>query len=80
MTPRYYHTPSSPNSTRLRCPVCHETVYSKAGLHPQCAVRQSEKPEPKGEMKSEVKIDAKELPDDSLTLPNTVISAVMEET
>lgn len=44
MTPKYYHTPPQPISTRLKCPVCHETVYSRAGIHPQCAVRQSDPP------------------------------------
>ena len=47
MATRYYHTPLSPTETRVRCPVCHEPVYSKAGIHPQCAVRQSDPPRPK---------------------------------
>jgi hypothetical protein len=33
---------------RARCPVCREVVYSRAGIHPQCAVRQSEAPRTKG--------------------------------
>ncbi len=37
----------SPASSRARCPVCHEPVYSRAGIHPQCAVKQSEPPRPK---------------------------------
>jgi len=45
MNPKHVHTPVS---TRVRCPVCHEAVYSRAGIHPQCAVRQSEPPKPKG--------------------------------
>ena len=45
MNPRYYHTPLP--STRVRCPVCHEAVYSRAGIHPQCAVRQADPPKPK---------------------------------
>ncbi|MGP0062887.1 MAG: hypothetical protein ACLQGP_04695 [Isosphaeraceae bacterium] len=45
MNPRYYHTPIP--STRVRCPVCHEAVYSRAGIHPQCAVRQADPPRPK---------------------------------
>ena len=49
MNPRYYHTPPPLPSTRVRCPVCHEEVYSRAGIHPQCAVRQSEPPKPKKE-------------------------------
>lgn len=48
MTTRYYHTPPSPASSRARCPVCHEVVYSRAGIHPQCAVRQADPPRPKG--------------------------------
>ena len=40
----YYHTPVKPVSTRASCPVCHETVYSRAGIHPQCAVIQSDPP------------------------------------
>ena len=49
MTPKYhhYHTPPQRVSTRVRCPVCHEEVYSRAGIHPQCAVRQSEPPKVK---------------------------------
>jgi hypothetical protein len=47
MSPGYYHSPPKPVSTRVRCPVCHEEVYSRAGIHPQCAVRQSEPPKPK---------------------------------
>lgn len=45
MNSKHFHTPAS---TRARCPVCHEAVYSRAGIHPQCAVRQSEPPRPKG--------------------------------
>jgi len=44
MNPKHLHTPLS---TRARCPVCHETVYSRAGIHPQCAVRQADPPRPK---------------------------------
>ena len=47
MTPRYYHTPPPPVSTRARCPVCHEAVYSRAGIHPQCAIRQYDPPKSK---------------------------------
>jgi hypothetical protein len=39
MNPKHFHTPIS---TRLRCPVCHQPVYSRGGIHPQCAMRQSE--------------------------------------
>ena len=44
MNPKHFHTPVS---TRLRCPVCHQPVYSRGGIHPQCAMRQSEPPLPK---------------------------------
>jgi len=33
-----------PFTNRVRCPVCNEEVYSRAGIHPQCAVRQSDPP------------------------------------
>jgi hypothetical protein len=46
MFPGYYHTPPKPVSTRVRCPVCHQEVYSRAGIHPQCAVKQSESQKP----------------------------------
>ena len=39
--------PITPLLTRTRCPVCHEAVYSKGGIHPQCAVKQSDPPRPK---------------------------------
>lgn len=47
MAPRHYHSPPPPNPTRPRCPVCNATVYSTAGIHPQCAVRQADPPRPK---------------------------------
>jgi hypothetical protein len=47
MTPKSYQPQNNPGSDRVRCPVCHETVYSRAGIHPQCAVRQSDPPRPK---------------------------------
>jgi hypothetical protein len=47
MSGGYYHTPPKPVSTRVRCPVCQQEVYSRAGIHPQCAVRQSDPPKPK---------------------------------
>jgi hypothetical protein len=46
MTPRHYHSPAPTSSARTRCPVCREAVYSPAGIHPQCAVRQAESPRP----------------------------------
>jgi hypothetical protein len=44
MSPKPMHTPGP---ARARCPVCREVVYSRAGIHPQCAVRQSEAPRAK---------------------------------
>jgi hypothetical protein len=45
MNPKhYYHTPIKPISTRVSCPVCHQAVYSRAGIHPQCAVIQYDPP------------------------------------
>lgn len=46
MTPRYLHAPP-PASTRARCPVCRGPVYSNSGIHPQCAIRQSDPPKPR---------------------------------
>lgn len=47
MNPRYYHTPIQPTTTRARCPVCRQPVYSRAGIHPQCAVKQADPPKGK---------------------------------
>ena len=44
MYPKHVHTPIS---TRARCPVCRQPVYSRAGIHPQCAERQAEPSRPK---------------------------------
>jgi hypothetical protein len=44
MSIRHYHNAPAPVSTRRRCAVCNQAVYSTAGIHPQCAVRQSEPP------------------------------------
>ena len=49
--PRYYHTPPRAASTRARCPVCNEAVYSPVGIHPQCAVRLADPPRPKTKAK-----------------------------
>ena len=56
MNPKHFHTPVS---TRLRCPVCHQAVYSRGGIHPQCAMRQSEPAMPKID-KSKVGVPAGE--------------------
>ena len=42
MNPKHYHTPALALPQRRRCPVCHQSVYSRAGIHPQCAMKQSE--------------------------------------
>lgn len=47
MNPKHYHTPITANPPRKRCPVCHQTVYSLAGIHPQCAMLQADPPKPK---------------------------------
>jgi hypothetical protein len=38
MNPRYRHGPII-DTWRKRCPVCHQPVYSLAGIHPQCAIK-----------------------------------------
>ena len=43
MNPKHFHTPVS---TRLRCPVCHQPVYSRGGIHPQCAIASPNPPCP----------------------------------
>lgn len=47
MNSKHLHMPVS---TRARCPVCQQPVYSRAGIHPQCAVRQAEPPRPKAKV------------------------------
>ena len=60
MNPKhYYHTPIKPTSTRATCPVCHQPAYSRGGIHPQCAVIQSDPPKPR----------VKKQPGDSLLEP-----------
>jgi hypothetical protein len=54
MNPKSYQPQNNPPSTRVRCPVCHEAVYSRAGIHPQCAVRQSEPPRTKNKPAQDV--------------------------
>jgi hypothetical protein len=48
MNPKYSHrhVPLL-DPQRRRCPVCQHPVYSLAGIHPQCAVRQADPPRPK---------------------------------
>jgi hypothetical protein len=43
MNPRHHHSPGA-DSTRKRCPICDSPVYSSAGIHPQCAIKQNEGP------------------------------------
>jgi hypothetical protein len=40
IAPKAYHTQISRPSSRLLCPVCHEALYSRATIHPQCASHQ----------------------------------------
>jgi hypothetical protein len=51
MEPMSYRKLAQPASTRVRCPVCHEEVYSRAGIHPQCAARRCDPPRPKNKPK-----------------------------
>ena len=44
MDKKHYHFPVE---ARPVCPVCHKSVYSRGGIHPQCAMIQSEPPRPK---------------------------------
>jgi hypothetical protein len=48
MFPKYRHTPIF-DPERKRCPVCHHSVYSLAGIHPQCAKRLDDSLKPKNE-------------------------------
>lgn len=41
INPRNSHAPL-PDDRRRRCPVCRQSVYSRAGIHPQCAIKQSD--------------------------------------
>lgn len=41
INPRNSHTPL-PDERRKRCPICRQTVYSAAGIHPQCAIKQAD--------------------------------------
>jgi hypothetical protein len=36
IVPKYRHKPIA-DPDRKRCEVCHQPVYSLAGIHPQCA-------------------------------------------
>jgi hypothetical protein len=51
MFPKYRRTPIF-DPERKRCPICHHAVYSLAGIHPQCAKRLNDPPEPKRKSKA----------------------------
>ena len=74
MFPSYRHAPIvDPN--RKRCPVCNESVYSLAGIHPQCAVRQADPPKPKGKAKdtpTPVDTTARDEPKSAAVSPSAV--------
>ena len=63
MFPRYRHTPIF-DSQRKRCPICNQSVYSLAGIHPQCAIKLDEGPqsrnnkEPVAEAEAPVLVEA----------------------
>jgi hypothetical protein len=46
MSSNYRHTPIF-DPERKRCPVCNHSVYSLAGIHPQCAKRLNDPPKAK---------------------------------
>ena len=72
MNTRYYHTPLKAVSSRPSCPVCHESVYSRAGIHPQCAVVQSDPPKLRGKKK----VDSADV-DQATTAPDQVAANVV---
>jgi hypothetical protein len=41
INPRNSHSPL-PDERRKRCPICRQAVYSPAGIHPQCAIKQAD--------------------------------------
>jgi hypothetical protein len=47
MNAKHYHSPVTLNPPRKRCPVCNQSVYSRSGIHPQCAMIQADPPKPK---------------------------------
>ncbi len=49
MFPAYRHTPIF-DPERKRCPICHHSVYSLAGIHPQCAKRLDARTKQKGKV------------------------------
>ena len=81
MNPKhYYHTPIKPISTRASCPVCHQAVYSRSGIHPQCAVIQYDPPKPRSkkphaEGLAETAIEAPDQPVPELVVELPIIKA-----
>jgi hypothetical protein len=55
INPRNSHAPL-PDDRRKRCPVCRQTVYSAAGIHPQCAIKQADPVPPSSD--SDPELDA----------------------
>jgi hypothetical protein len=44
MFPNYRHAPIV-DPLRKRCPICNHAVYSRAGIHPQCAIKLVDSPQ-----------------------------------
>jgi hypothetical protein len=76
MNPKHFHTPVS---TRVRCPVCHEAVYSRAGIHPQCAVRQSDPPRPKAKPPGTPGVDVPTAESVEMTEADLVVDPPVED-
>ena len=56
MFPSHRHTPL-PDPQRKRCPVCLHSVYSLAGIHPQCAERLADPPKAKNKARGDSQAD-----------------------
>jgi hypothetical protein len=82
MNPKhYYHTPIKPVSTRVSCPVCHQAVYSRSGIHPQCAVIQydppklrSKKPQIQPLLDPAIEVPAQPVPEVIVELPSVELT------
>jgi hypothetical protein len=57
MFPRYRHTPIF-DSQRKRCPICNQSVYSLAGIHPQCAIKLDEDPQSRSNKEPAAEVEA----------------------
>jgi hypothetical protein len=57
MFPRYRHTPIF-DSQRKRCPICNQSVYSLAGIHPQCAIKLDEGPQSRNNIEPAAEAEA----------------------